>query len=167
MSIKVYDGWALRKGSDPFALAATIRAAIRAEAYKVLKPLAASLNDGWSELYKKAKEQATSPYKDAFDIRVELVFYRHDGRHYFRLMAGTSELQKAAERALRAFPACREYSYWDNTDESDGVSIREWRARGRVWNAIDVNGRLVMDVLDYNNLGMLPWEAREARKRRK
>jgi len=30
----------------------------------------------------------------------------------------------------------KEYGYWDNTDELEGISDKEWRQRGRDWDKI-------------------------------
>lgn len=45
-----------------------------------------------------------------------------------------------------------EYGYWNNTDQPEGVTTRQWNARGKTWDKVCLDnwdaGRLVYQIID-------------------
>ena len=69
-----------------------------------------------------------------FDIRVEVGVWQHKGQLY--LIPYANGFCRDVMKFLAEHPLLEDFCYWNNTDEPEGMSRREWNKRGRVWDAI-------------------------------
>lgn len=115
---EIYDskGWAEKMDYDAF----------RAEKEEMIRV---------REVLKRAAKASKDPVRDVvFGIDCSLNVWLHRGKAYIipygeRWIYDDFKLPKGVE----------EYGYWNNTDEPDNVTRRQWQARGKTWEAVCLN----------------------------
>lgn len=67
------------------------------------------------------------------DFTIECFFVPHKKHVYGKFIAKNSDISKKLDTM---FPDNEEYEYWDNTDEPDHVTRKQWKKREKTWNTI-------------------------------
>lgn len=92
-------------------------------------PLSAAHDD----LRKRQKDVKETGLRDpAIDFDLKLAVMPYGERVYGIVFCE----QGAWRKAFLAQPWIERWPYWDNTDQPEGVSRREWSERGKVWDAV-------------------------------
>lgn len=93
----------------------------------------------WSSLLDHARNNLEKTYSDhakqgrrfpGLDTEVKMAILQHEGRCYAKLMCDS----KPVREYFHALEGMEDFSYWDNCDQPDGLSDKQWDARGRLWN---------------------------------
>lgn len=184
MSLKVYTAYRLRKSSDLWPFIHDTRVKAEKNCKAVLKELYLSgmdqvdtnADDYKKELAfagdeKRARltivrrdvrqgyyDQLQSSERDIFHFDVSITFHQHKGRLY--VLPYCDMLMRKVLDFLKKDKRLEDFCYWNNTDPLEGVSDRQWKARGRVWDAITDNwdDMLCVDILDKSRfLSIDPW----------
>lgn len=95
----------------------------------------------------KIKDESKSRLRSLDCIDCSLNVWMHAGRMYV-ILYGESWLW----RHFKPPEKVEDYCYWNNTDEPDGVTRRQWKARGDTWDKVclddDWNAtRMVHDII--------------------
>jgi hypothetical protein len=95
--------------------------------------------------------QLRSSERGLYDFDVSLAIHPHAGRLY--IIPYCDMLMRDVLDFLRKDKRVTDFAYWDNTDQPDNVSPRawkEWKERGRIWEAINNNWQdmLCLDILN-------------------
>lgn len=101
-----------------------------------------------ARVFGMAMVASKSPYKEVFDLDCSFNLWMHKG--YCYVIPYVPNTFRINWKRLPKW--CKFYGYWDNTDEEEGVSIKEWKQRGKMWEEIALNDwdktRLTHIVLD-------------------
>lgn len=162
MSTKLYYGFRLPAGADPFAFADLVRreagpvrdmldarliarrAAVRIDDAHVgtaEAPAGASQRDAISWAYWAILDEQMGMRRDGkteelgydpHSLTVALGRDPRTGRILGYPLADHNDLRDA----VLGLPGVEEYGYWNNTDRPEGVTSRQWRARERAWRRV-------------------------------
>jgi hypothetical protein len=126
-------------------------------------------------LRKAYKRQEDDPRRNEFDFNVSIAVHELEGGLYIipyrdMLMRHTLDFLKDDKRLV-------DFAYWNNTDPPEGMGngagYRRWKARGKVWDALDARGwrhHMVLTICDPSKFMFVdPWldMSRELSKARK
>lgn len=80
----------------------------------------------------KIEEDRRTGRRNHFDPSASVSLFSDSGGTVALLYSESRSGRDAFERAL----GCKEYNYWNNTDEPDDVDAVEWASRGRRWDRL-------------------------------
>jgi len=127
-------------------------------------------------VYKEYRTQANSSERNPYDFDVSLVIRELDGNLY--LLPHCDMMVRDVLNFLRRDTRIEDFSYWNNVDPPDdmrsGAGYRRWKARGKVWDALEPNDNLarwrqflVMEIMSANRYYQIdPYPAMTKRLRR-
>ena len=141
MSTKIYNGFSVATDSV-FQLMETVnsfRPYIRAEGQKVLNAFLRKTRTAeepfkgwmmWMDLRARTVDKGIRA--PGVDTDFQLVFFPDGDRI---LGIAFTEHDRWFRRWLRQ-PLVSEYRYWDNTDQPNGISRKEWERRNEAWDRV-------------------------------
>ena len=99
-------------------------------------------------IFQKMAEASKSRQRSLECIDCSLNIWIYDGRVY-TILYGESWLWKK----FKLPDGVEDYPYWNNTDEPDGVTRRQWTARGKTWDKVCLDSdwnatRMVHEVIN-------------------
>lgn len=100
----------------------------------------------------QAKEADATTQWSPIDLRVEIGVWEHRKQLY--LIPFCNGAMRNSLDFLKEHPVLDDFRYWNNTDEPEGMSRREWAKRGRVWDAIRKEGwqnHTVIGISSWNS----------------
>jgi hypothetical protein len=110
-------------------------------------------------LLKGYGEQLSSSHRNDFDFNVSIAIWEHKKGLYIRPFCDMR--MRDVLDFLKRDRRLQDFSFWDNTDRPKRITEKQWKARGRVWDAIDedrTNGNtncLVLDICSWTNFYFL------------
>jgi len=84
-------------------------------------------------LHEKYREVALKYYRSFYYFGLELAIYLHKGQYY--IIPHSDALNKVFD-FLKEDKDLYKYGYWNNVDEPEDVSDKEWEQRKNDWNEI-------------------------------
>lgn len=107
------------------------------------------------------RDQRSSPEKNPFDLDVAVAFREHKGRYIIIPYPG-SGFCSGCLKFLKRHPALEDYHYQNQSDQPHHIPVREWSARGKVWDFLLEDDRfpdkLVLDIVTYDGFQRVdPW----------
>lgn len=109
------------------------------------------------ELYKK---DVNNPYQSVWDLNLSFTI-RKLGNHQYVLPYYGSFYnvykRGMVSKAVNKIEQLEDYSYWNNTDEPEGMDMAEWKARGKIWDELDKNWKeyLTVEIMTPNSFSSL------------
>lgn len=108
-------------------------------------------------------ESNSTGLRSAFDFDVSATFRYLDGYWYMQIFSDA--LMRGTLNFAEHSPGVKEYHYQNSTDRADGISIRDWKQREKVWNKLyntELNRKtflslVIMDIKEYQH-----WDAHES-----
>lgn len=138
MSVKIYAAWRWEKRHGLFEMTKKISDAamqeLRGQLRKIVRE--AKIEENRQARYEllqflsqHIRVSAVSLLRDPYDYNYRFMVRRAGN---FFLCMPTDNHQKFD--FLKKIPHLEEYGYWDNTDQPEGISRKDWKARGRFWD---------------------------------
>lgn len=90
-------------------------------------------------------EMYLQKYKDWFVKEQTIIVYPYEENVFYLCPFGIKYLVTK----MNEHPKFESFSYWDNTDEPEDVTIEEWKDRERIWNEIFERA----DTITFGNAG--------------
>lgn len=84
------------------------------------------------------KSQLSSSQRGPFNFDVSVVIREFEGGLY--ILPYCDWMMRDVLDFLKKDKRLEDFAYWNNTDMPDGMTDKAWKARGRVWDALDANG---------------------------
>lgn len=137
MSTKIYEAYEY-KGKDIESLMKTLKN-MRARIWEEVVTHVGKYRQAGEPHYKfgdRIKAEMLSSVRGPLNCLTSAVVYAHQGKlyvHFFGLDDRTVFVNGSKFISKKLFKDC---SYWNNTDSADGVSKKDWEARGRTWDGI-------------------------------
>lgn len=155
MSTKIYNGFRLkgvRTLDKAFFMMPELRKPIRAaaelQAAKLLvmrasyiydeatylgeKQGMSALKKAYGDIWAGLRESARTRERDYFDLGFDLSLAVTTDKNVIGMAFGNNDIKKA----FFALEPVADYSYWDNTDEPDDVTPKDWAKRRGHWNEV-------------------------------
>jgi len=107
------------------------------------RPILADLERDWS---KRQQELGSHHYLND-PLRFSMVFGRSSKGNF---LAYSYYTEPAYGEALRSLGIFEDYHYQDQTDEPDGFSRKEWKARGKEWDSLENSEGTFGDLPSWN-----------------
>ncbi|QOT19409.1 hypothetical protein [Paenarthrobacter sp. YJN-5] len=167
MSTKIYNGYRLTEGTDPFEFVARLRTVMDPARDSADAKLLASLyvraidspwfrgepiQEGagyaaWREWRKEQDSMGKMDRRhDPNEFGVEIGLDEVTGRHLLLLISYNRDLTDA----FTEIDGIEEYGYWNNTDDyPDGVTEADWEERKAAWNRVIPRGGYT-NLLTFN-----------------
>jgi hypothetical protein len=92
-------------------------------------------------------EASHSSYKEAFDLDCGYNIFL-DGKHFLIMPWGREKLYSKFSKGYQ------QWCYWNNTDQDESVSPKEWNDRRKSWGRIDDDkrfSRTIIEMRDYTS----------------
>lgn len=164
MSTKIYNGYRLAAGTDPFTFIAAARPVIDAvrdnldaallafDAVRLIDnadlagevrpgaPLAKAL---WSFQADQMKLKSSDYGHDPHRFELSFGLDPDTGRYGVMLYAEDPALREA----FKALPEVEDFGYWDNADSPDGMSAKQWKARSDFWDRLMPENRPPVETM--------------------
>jgi len=140
MSTKIYEAWRWKRTLGMGWVLYEVETIMKKQMYKKAQEfLKKAVGEGADLHYtmmlcaKLTQFQALSPYKGPQgDFSCDFCVW--DYKSYFYMYPiGTLNNWDFSE--IYKIPGLEDFRYWNNTDEPEDVSRREWKRRGRIWDA--------------------------------
>jgi len=146
MSTKIYEAWRWKKSLGMSTILAKIETIMKKQMYEKAQEFlkeagkeAAPGADGVWEVQQVMKVCAQltqfsriSPYRaPRGDFTCDFCVWDWK-QHYYMYPIGTPDNWDF--KPLYEIPGVEDFRYWNNTDEPEGMSMREWKRRGRIWD---------------------------------
>jgi hypothetical protein len=92
--------------------------------------------------------------KPEYDFLCDLIFFPADNHVLVMLFAE----QKAYVEAFKQMPGVRPYSYWNNSEQPEEISKKDWNIRGKHWeDAVGYTGVPSLEGLSVSCYTLLPF----------
>lgn len=161
MSVKIYTAWRWHKKHGLMAVSGKIERAAKEEVRKTVRKMVrdANIQDNRSARYKMSdlltsitKTAFVSLRRDPFDLN-SVFMVRETPTHYLCIPTDGWNYKFEYMKSIKEVEA---YGYWDNTDMPEGMTTREWKARGKVWDKYWNPGRptIQFSALDITDPSM-------------
>lgn len=140
MSTKIYEAWRWKRTLGMSSILYQVETIMKKQMYKKAQEfLKKAVGDGADLHYvmvlcgKLTQFQALSPYKGPQgDFSCDFCVWDWK-QHFYMYPIGTLNNWDFSE--IYKIPGVEDFRYWNNTDEPEGMSRREWSRRGRIWDA--------------------------------
>lgn len=153
MSTKIFNGYRLAEGTNPFEFTRRVRELIDPIRDELDGAMLARLSSNavdscwlrgepvpsmlafttlmkWDEEQQKLNDESRQKNPHRFELCIGED--PDSGRTLVRLYTD----KKAMQEAFEAMDEVESYSYWNNADEPEGVSIEEWNERSAAWERV-------------------------------
>jgi len=142
MSIKIYEAWRWKRtlGMSPilYEVETIMKKQMYARAQELLKDAGkgdagkVSARAFMSLCARLTQFQVLNPYRGPQgDFTCDFCMWDWK-QHYYMHPLGSLNNWKYGD--IYTIPGVEDFRYWNNTDEPEGMSMREWRRRGRIWD---------------------------------
>lgn len=105
----------------------------------------------WEKVLEEAKKASEGSQRDpthCLDCGVNIWIYKN---HAYSIPNGEQFLWKG----IKYPPWVEDYAYWNNTDQPEGITQKQWDARGKVWDKVCLDKwndhRLWHDVISFKD----------------
>jgi len=187
MSTKIYNAYRVKKSRDLWPLLRDIRRIAEANVRRMINEFYDDVHKDISTkspLYKAARKRGLNPYearesvtrkvvhrgyriqsttmeRTLFNFDASVTVREHKGRYYLITYADWFSPVGKCFEFLREDPRLEDYHYQNQCDRPKEISARAWKAREKVWDAIDEAGwwdYLSLIICDWDNFRRIdPW----------